>query len=156
VATNPLAGQIIRTEDAFELQSFTPTYTNLTLGTGNSNEGWYQMIGQFVLWGFRTELGTGGTATTTVTMDLPVDAYSGGGVSLQGALGSWIFRDSSAGDHYSGSIGIFQAAGDVCSFAGAWAAAGTISPRTRLFTASSPVVPAIGDVISGTGCYRAL
>lgn len=145
-------GDPIRADDMFDLNTFTPVWTNVTLGsTGLANEGWYQQIGSMVMWGFRLELGTGGVFTATINLDLPVPAYSGGGLSLQNTLGAWMLRDTSAGTHYSGSIGVWSAAGTSCSFGGTWN--GT-APLTRI-SASSPVVTAVGDVLTGSGCYRA-
>lgn len=145
-------GDPVRADDMFDLNLFTPTWTNVTIGTtGVANEGWYQQIGSMVMWGFRLELGTGGSFSSTINLDLPVPAYVGGGLSLQNNIGSWLLRDTSASNHYAGSIGIWSGSGLSCSFAGAWD--GT-APRTRV-NASSPVATAAGDVFTGSGVYRA-
>lgn len=148
----PNPGDPVRADDAFDLNTFTPSWTNVTLGTtGLANEGWYQRIGDLVAWGFRLELGTSGTISSTVNLDLPVPAWSGGGLGLQNTIGSWLLRDVSAGTHWAGTLGIWSSAGTSCSFAGAWN--GT-APSTRL-NASSPVATAVGDVLTGSGVYRA-
>jgi hypothetical protein len=150
----PLAGQTILASDAFNLQTYTPTWTNVILGTGADNEGWWQQIGQMVLWGFRLQLGTSPSTSGTIEISLPVAAYTGGGASLQAALGSWVYRDDSGPDHWSGSLGSFEAAGLNASLDGVWD--GT-SNKTRFGTVVStarPAVVAVSDVISGSGCYR--
>jgi hypothetical protein len=127
----------------------------VTIGTGAIREGWWQQIGDAVLWGFRLQFGTSPAFTAEANLDLPVVAFAGGGLSLQGCVGSWIFRDTSAVNHYAGSIGIWDSAGVQCSFAGTWD--GT-APRKRLGDNAGtdlPVAVAVDDVLSGTGYYRA-
>jgi hypothetical protein len=149
----PNPGDPVRADDIFDLNTFTPVWTNVTLGTtGLANEGWYQQIGEMVLWGFRLELGTGGGFSSTINLDLPVPAYVGGGLSLQNTIGAWTMRRPSPALHYSGSIGIWSGAGTSCSFAGAWTGS---APSTRI-NASSPLGSVTaGDVLTGSGCYRA-
>lgn len=151
--TDVLAGQTIKASDAFTLNTFTPVWTGVTLGAGAINEGWYQQIGDAVLWGFRAQFGTAPALTAVVNLDLPVIAFAGGGLSLQGCLGSWIFRDSSGTvHHFSGSIGIWDAAGVQCAFSGAWD--GT-APQLRIVNGGIPFTVAVDDVLSGSGFYRA-
>lgn len=143
----PLPGANIRASDIFGLTAFTPTWTGLTLGTGASNEGWYQTQGNLVFWGLRLQLGTGGTATTTVQFDLPVTAWTGGGNSLTTTLGSAHLRDQSALAFYSGVVTSWNAAGTqgCFSFAG----------NTSRWSNTAPVATAVDDVISASGVYRA-
>jgi hypothetical protein len=143
-------GDSVKATDMFRTIPFTPTWTAVTVGSGAENEGWYQQIGSFVLWGFRLEFGTSPSLSGEARIALPVDAYDGGGTALQACLGTWIYRDASAPiNHWSGSMGLYS--GGQCSFAGAWD--GT-APRKRI-NATDPFVVALNDVLSGTGYYRA-
>lgn len=134
----------------FKTSAFTPTWTNLTQGTSATAEGWYSLVNDWCLWGFRLQFGTSPSVAGIVTLNLPAAAYAGGGTGLQASLGSWVFRDVSAGDHYGGSIGCYDATGGTASFNAAWN--GT-SPSRRI-TTGQPVTVAIEDVLSGGGAYR--
>lgn len=150
MASIPLPGQIIRASDSFNTVLFTPT-TNFTVGTGAVSEGWYQTLGQWVLWGFRIQMGTSPSWPSTITVSLPVTAYAGNGTGLQASLGSWMFRDDSATTHYSGTMGVFDSGGLTASFGGAWS--GTV-PNSRI-SPGTPVTVAVTDILSGTGVYLA-
>ena len=149
----PVGTPILYT-DFFDFNgAWTPTWNSLTAGTGAVNEGWYQRFGEWVFWGFRLQFGTSPSFASTIFVNLPVNAYTGGGTALQACLGSWVFRDSSAGTHYAGSIGIWSSAGTSASFAGAW---GGSVPNSRVGTSgTAPVSVAVDDVLSGSGVYRA-
>lgn len=149
MATPPLAGQIIRASDAFNMQTFTPVYTNYTIGAGAVNEGWYQEIGELVMWGFRTQLGTApaGAGASGVLVDLPVPAWTGGGNSLQAAAGSFVVRDASPLLNYIGTMSIFASTGLQVSF--------SLGSSTTRMNGTNPITPAVDDVISGSGVYRA-
>lgn len=153
MASSPTAGSLVRASDAFNFVTFTPTWTSVTIGTGADSEGWYQVIGNMVMWGFRLEFGTSPSwAAGTVLLNLPVAAYTGGGGSLAACVGQWSGR-SSASINYGSSIMTNDTAGTQCNFAGAWN--GT-SPSGRVGASSStPFTPASGNVFSGSGCYRA-
>lgn len=157
MASIPLAGQIIRSTDTFNLITFTPTFTNVTLGTGADNQGWYQQIGFMVMWGFRLEFGTSPAFVTgSAEIALPVPAFTGGGASLQACVGSYIYRTSGT-SHYAGALGTFEAAGLNATFAGAWDS-GTSIPNDRAGLVSAtqrPAAPTAAGVLSGQGCYRA-
>jgi hypothetical protein len=134
----------------FKTSSFTLTWTNLTPGSGALSEGWYSVVNDWCLWGFRLQFGSTPSVASIASLNLPVTAYTGGGTSLQASLGSWLFRDSSASDHYGGSIGVFSSGGTDCSFAGTWNG----SAPSRRITTGQPVTVAVDDVLSGGGCYR--
>ena len=149
----PLAGDLVKASDAFKLNSYTPTLTNITLGSGGLNDGWYQTIGNFVLWGFRIQLGTSPAITSNALVSLPVAAYTGGGTSLQACLGSWVLRDdnsSSPQQNFGGPMSVFEAAGINACFGGAWDAT---APRQRV-TTGVPITYQVSDVLAGSGCYR--
>lgn len=146
----PLAGQIIRASDSFNIQTFTPVWTNVTVGTGAINEGWYLQQGDLVNWGFRLQFGTGGTSSGSVILDLPVAAFTGGGNGLQWTVGSFIIRDASASAaNYAGSLSIFTSGGVSAAF--------SLGNSTTRANNTVPIAGnyAIDDVISGQGVYRA-
>jgi len=61
-------------------QTFTPTLTNVTLGTGGVLTGYYQRIDYTILFSVSATLGTGGTLAGAVSLTLPFAAartYSG-------------------------------------------------------------------------------
>ncbi len=59
-------------------RSRTPTWTNVTLGTSPTNEQRYAEFGPMVVVEGVLTLGTGGSFTATVTVDLPVTPASRG------------------------------------------------------------------------------
>lgn len=149
----PTATQLEALANHGKVTAFTPSWTNVTLGSGAVNEGRYVQIGDLVFWWFRTQFGTSPAFSTTIQLTLPVTALAGGGNGVQATVGAWTFRDASAGDHWSGSIGLWSSAGTLASFAGAWN--GT-APKTRIGTSGAPVTVAVDDVLSGSGHYPVL
>lgn len=145
----------IKIEDdvASGVTTFTPSWTNTVLGTGAINEGYYQVIGGMVLWGFRTEFGTSPSFSTTIQLALPVTAYiPATGTQIQGPAGNWNFRDTSAGDHYAGSMGLWDGTGTLVSFSGAYDSTAT-KDNSRIAPAK-PFTVGAQDVLSGSGVYR--
>jgi hypothetical protein len=128
--------------------SFTPTWNNVTQGSGAVNTGWYTRIGGLVYGGARLAFGTAPSFSTTITMDLPITANVDG---IQEAFGSWIMRDTSALFHYAGSCGAWESGGISMSFAGCWT--GT-APTSRM-TVGVPITVAVDDVLSCSFHYRA-
>lgn len=151
----PLAGQIIRASDMFNLQSFTPTWTAVTQGAGAINEGWYQTIGDWVLFGARLEFGTAPSFSSTILMNLPVLAYTGGGAATNATVGSWMFRDNSGPTHYAGTMAMSSTAGDSTTFNGGWHVTNA-RPDGRISNSGPvPITLQVGDILSCTGSYRA-
>jgi hypothetical protein len=146
----PKVGAPILVQELFNVVDWTPTWTNVTPGTGNSNAGWYELIGDKVYFGGRLQLGTTPSFSGIVEVSTPVSMWVGGGNQLQMCEGSWIFRDASASDHYAGALGIWSSAGTELSFSGAWN--GT-APSKRITTAV-PVTCAVDDVLSFSGFGR--
>lgn len=61
-------------------QTFTPTLSNVTLGTGGTLTGYYQRIDYTIIFSVSATLGTGGTLTGSPSLTLPFAAartYSG-------------------------------------------------------------------------------
>ena len=95
--------------------NFTPSWTNVTLGTGAINTGRYVQIGQTVHVSVHFTLGTGGDVTASpFTMALPLAANlsqipDSGTVALQGAAGA---RDASPSTLEKGAV-LLRSVGDV-------------------------------------------
>lgn len=147
----PYVGDDILLADIFNLQDWTPSWTNVTTGGSSVNEGWYATLGKLTFFGGRLQFGTAPSISTYALLTLPVAAWTGGGNSLQLCIGSWNFRDSSAGDHFSGAMGIWSSAGTSVSFGGAWRG----SAPDRRITTAIPATVAVDDILSFQGVYRA-
>ena len=151
----PVSGQLIRASDSYSLVTFTPTFTGWTLGSGAVSEGWYQQIGQMVLWGMRLEWGTTPVFTSSLLMAFPVTAYaSSGGSGLAATVGSWSGRAGGT-TNYSGTCEVNDSGGVNMKFGGAWN--GTV-PASNFGQAATntPYTPAVGLVLSASGVYRAV
>ncbi len=151
----PAAGSLVRVSDTQLLVTFTPTWTNLTIGSGADNQGWYQQVGAMILWGVRVEFGTSPSYSATITLNAPVNAYTGGGGSLAASVGSWNFRAATAGTtNYAGSVITNASDGSTFRFAGAWN--GTNPANTVGLGTNVPITPVVaGTVFAASGCYRA-
>lgn len=142
-----LAGEVI---EAKRRVLWTPTWSNVTQGSGAINEGWYlQREDGLVDYAFRLQFGTTPSFSTTIQITLPEEAWTGSGTELQATVGYYNFRDSSATYHFSGSLGVWSSDGLAASFNGAWDAT---APRLRV-TNAVPITVAVDDVLSGAGTY---
>jgi len=142
------AGDPLKITDTLNLVTFTPSWTALTIGTGAVNEGWYNQQGSIVNWGFRLQLGTSpGGAGTTIQIDLPLPAWTGGGNSLQAVVGSFNIRDASTVNQYPGTITVFSSSG--------LSAALSLAAGNTRWNSTTPMAVAVDDIISGSGTYRA-
>lgn len=71
--------------------AFTPTYTNVTLGTGPTNVARYSRVGRLIRAEYSLTLGTGGSVTGTIVCSLPVAAqgttvpHKGTAAGIQGS-----------------------------------------------------------------------
>jgi hypothetical protein len=152
MATTPTAGQIIKASDFYNLTTFTLTWSGVTVGSGAVSEGWYQVLGEMVFWGFRLEFGTSPSYTASALLTLPVAAFAGGGTGLAATTGAWGLR-SSGTVNYGGTILVNDSGGVQVKFIGSWS--GTVPSQNVGVSSSSPFTPASGNVFSGAGCYRA-
>jgi hypothetical protein len=160
MASVPAAGQTIKASDVFTMSTYTPTLSNITAGSGATNEGWYQQIGNAVFWAFRLEFGTSPALSTSASalVSMPVTAFTGGASGLQLCLGAWVLR-TGTNSHYAGSMGAFESAGINACFDGAWNDTATIT-NERVGGRGTTIYPegvviAATNVLSGSGWYRA-
>lgn len=151
--TFPSAGSPVKITDAFDVRTWTPSWSvstgSFAAGSGAVNEGWWLQIGRVVHWGFKLQLGSSPTIGGTLLLTLPVEAWVGGGAGLQVGLGSWIYRDNSVPAHWSGTIAGWDAGGTRASFSGAWSGS---APNTRI-NATQPFAYAVDDTLAGSGVY---
>jgi hypothetical protein len=84
-----------------EGETFTPSWTNLTLGTGATNTGSYLKIGRMVWFRSVTILGTGGSASGLIQIAPPVTARS---ITTTTPIGMSVMRDISAAIYFYGRL----------------------------------------------------
>ncbi len=142
-----LAGRIARPADILDTiadvdpVTFSPSWSNLTKGTGWTDEGWYLQIGRQVTIQYTITLGTSPSFASTLLMTLPVACITS---TLDTAVGSWVYRDDSLTDWPCGTVVLTSAS--TVRLAGAWN--GTAPINTVGQTSSTPASPAVGDKIS--------
>ena len=130
---------------------WTPTITNLTKGSGSSEEWWYSQTGDWVDAQGTIVLGTSPSFAGSLTWSLPVAAYSGASTNDQ-SIGDWVYRDGSSG-WYAGTVETYDSSGTDGRCAGSWS--GSAPSEFVGQGGSSPVSPASGDKISLSLRYRA-
>lgn len=126
-------------------QAYTPTFTNITLGTGGTTSFYYQRIGKTIALRGRITLGTGGTFTGAATFSLPVNAildqqfwYSGGSLV-----------DASASAYYPSSLRVFTSGVQI----GALNASGAYVAHA-LTSATVPFTWTVSDIINVSFTYE--
>jgi hypothetical protein len=128
--------------------SYTPTLTNITLGTGGTVVGAYLQIGKTIKFRFLLTLGTGGALTGAAQFTIPVAALAAlGGSNFP--VGNSSLRDSSASATVYGGCRMVAAANAV---APTYNATATTSSDC---TATLPWTWAVGDTIWVAGEYEA-
>jgi hypothetical protein len=137
------AGQEVRVGDAFtSWTTYTPTFLNVTLGTGATVTGKWRRVADFmILLRFQLTLGTGGSVTGNLGVTIP-GGLSGEG-TLRQTLPVWAF-DSSASGYYSG-VAVLQNGGgpNFDRFGG--------PSNTVGWNGTTPFTWASGDIIQGQG-----
>jgi hypothetical protein len=129
-------------------ESFTPSWTNVTLGTSATNVGHYAEIGRVVVCRVSLTLGTGASVGGNVRLDWPVAPVSM--TSLQ-PLGNAIYFDTSASAYNHGTMHYINA-----TLAGCYnvRADSTFATATNL-SASAPFTWGEGDRIMAQFTYEA-
>lgn len=133
----------------FAFTSWTPSWVDLTLGSGGTQTGWYTNVNGLVNAQFYLVFGTSPSFGGAINFALPVPANVTG---LAAALGSWVYRLSGT-SHYTGTVSGWDGGGVSGSLAGAWT--GSV-PNGRVGTGTTtPTAPSSGNIISATLTYRA-
>lgn len=125
--------------------TYTPVWASTgtapTLGNGTIDGGFAQ-AGQLVFFSIVLTIGSTSTAGTSIyTLTLPVPTA----LPANAAVGSAHYFDASPTGYYSYTA--YRSGGDAGQIA--------LSATNTRWNATSPVVPAVGDVISVNGCYEA-
>jgi hypothetical protein len=124
-------------------KSFTPSWTNITVGNSTINEGYYTQIGKTVIFYVRFALGSTSAVTGSVTLSLPVAKAS----TLNNATPIGLVRMNDVGTAiYTGQI---TAAGTVTGVG----ASGTYATEAFL-AATVPFTWATNDVLYIQGTYQ--
>ena len=150
-----VAGGFVRAEDAADTLAvqptlaWAPTWTNLTKGTGATEEAVYVRVGRIILAQYTITIGTGGAWSATISFTLPVESFT---PTVDASVGQWMYRDASTTDWYSGTISLLTSTSARC--AGAWN--GTLPVDMLGQSGTSPVALASGDKISLSLSYIAL
>lgn len=124
--------------------SFTPTWTNLTVGNSTTNEGYYKQIGKNVFFYVRFVFGSTSAVTGSVSIALPVSKAS----TLNNGSPIGITRYNDAGTAIY--IGQITAAGTLTAIN----AAGTYAAEA-FFTSAVPFTWTTNDSIFAQGIYEA-
>ncbi len=82
---------------------FTPSWTNLTLGTGGTTSGYYYRVGEFMHLFASVTFGTGGAITNSLEIAVP-NSLTGAPISENKAIGDAWYYDSSATQQADGSV----------------------------------------------------
>lgn len=132
------------TGTSWGLSSWSPTLTNITVGSGGTTSYTYIQTGKMVFFKIIITFGTG-PSISSGSISLPVTA-SGTGLSAgDSTLGSGTFRDTSASDLYIA----YPLYGSTTTLAVRF------QQGTTKFSGAAPVTVASGDIISLTGSYEA-
>lgn len=149
------AGNFVRAEDIFDTLdaddpiTWTVTWTNLTKGTGPTEEGWYMKRGRKVSAMHTLTMGTSPSWSGSVSFPLPVECITG---TLDAAVGSWVFRDNSALDFFAGTVTLLSST--TARLSGAWN--GTAPVDFLGQGGTSPVALAVSDKVSVVLDYLSL
>ena len=125
--------------------AWTPTLTNLTLGTGATSTHRYSQINKVVVFRSKIVLGTGGAMGGAFSMTLPTNAYATHSVTASVNL------INSGGSFFAGAVSnIAVGAIEVWSLN----ASATYTTMTQVTTAV-PFGWDVGDIITINGTYEA-
>lgn len=145
-----LAGNRVRAEDILDTveaiapTAYTPSITGLTKGTGWTQEGWWSQVGPMCVAHYMITLGTSPAYTGSLAIDLP-PGMTPLITTTDHAIGSWIVRDDSLTDWYTGTVGYLTST--TCRLLGVWN--GTIPVNAVGQTVSgSPTAAGAGDRIA--------
>jgi hypothetical protein len=98
---NNIEGFLSGDASAAQGDAFTPSWTNLNLGTGATNTGSYLKIGRMVWFRSITILGTGGSASGLIQIAPPVTPRS---ITTTTPIGMGLMRDISAARFFYGRL----------------------------------------------------
>lgn len=137
-------------------QSWTPSFTNFTLGNGTINYARYSKIGSTVHFRIRVTLGSTSSVTGRIAISLPTTSHTSYGTGTGAFVDvTAMYRDISASKSYTGSS-IFETTSSIGLGLPITEASGSASPT--VFGSTAPTTPfawGSGDIISVQGTYEA-
>jgi len=137
---------IILGQRTVPLTSYTPSLTNVTLGTGGVSFGRYSVIGKVVSWAAGFRLGTGGNVTGLISIGLPTDYPAATTADVGFVVGAW----ADTGSRWAGAGIIVGAGSPNTETAGRVVNAGIVIG----WDATSPEDWASTDYLAMTGWYE--
>jgi hypothetical protein len=137
--------------------NFTPSWNNLTVGTGGNatNAGIFNMRGKTVTFRVTMIFGTAGLAMAAATLNAPVTGDSGyyaTAVSTGHTIGQSIYLDTGLTE-YPGALRFSSTSGNIIELRG-WGAAAT-NVTAGASNNTSPFTFSVGDAILLHGSYKA-
>jgi len=141
------------TGSSWAWQSWTPSYTNFTIGNGTVNFAKYIQIGKTVFFTWKATLGTTTSMTDAVVVSLPVTVSAQFNFDVSPLIGHAGYHDASSGNFYP-LILIYRTTGTGFGI-GAIQSSGTYGVYNGITSAAVPVAVGTGDIIHATGFYEA-
>lgn len=130
-------------------QTYTPTISGITLGSGSTTSAAYAVIGKTVIVQFYFALGSTTTVNGDVSFSLPINHASS---NRSGQAGTCVITDASPATRYPGSVLLSGTPG--YAFLRVGNAAGTYVTQVALSSSIPIAVWAVNDSISATIVYQ--
>lgn len=141
------------TGSSWTWQSWTPTYTNITIGNGTVNHSVYVQIGKVVYWAWKLTIGSTTVITDPGLISFPVTPSSKFTTTITSVVGSGTYNDG--GGAFFPITCVYRTSGSSGINPCVINAGGTYATYNGVASASTPVVAAVGDIIELTGSYEA-
>src|ERR1043165_8283358 len=142
------------TGSTYVWQSFTVTWTNLTIGNGTAT-GQYSQIGKTVRFRMKTVLGSTSVIGTDPSFTLPVTANSNTGSRPTIPYGQSLYFDTSPSAFYFGPAGVPVSTSATANCQPFVSNVSATYATSSGYTATIPVAFGTGDEIYVTGSYEA-
>lgn len=130
-------------------QTYTPTISGITLGSGSTTSAAYAVIGKTVIVQFYFALGSTTTVNGDVSFSLPINHASS---NRSGQAGTCVITDASPATRYPGSVLLSGTPG--YAFLRVGNAAGAYVTQVALSSSIPIAVWAVNDSISATIVYQ--
>lgn len=130
---------------------YTPTWTNVTLGTGFTSNGQFIKLGRTVFWKAFLKLGTGGAVTGSIVVSFPEIAAASEDPGFGGTMGSQVLLSDATGSFFNGALIAASVTTATVRAIGSSGAHSTLD----VTSATVPFVWTINDEIAISGQYEA-
>lgn len=138
--------------DTFAWTAYTPTTTNVTIGTGGVVAGWYTAIGKTVFVKIKATFGTTPSLGTGPTFSLPV-GYNSVNTTFDSGMMTGLSNILTSGVNYPGIVTLNT--NTVQPYYYNITAATNTPARVGQFTATTPAAVASGNIIYMQFTYEA-